>query len=681
MEFVNPRFLYGLFAVSIPVIIHLFNFRRFKKIYFTNVSFIRELKLQTQKQSRLKHLLILIMRILAIAALVLAFAQPYLPVSENIIQPLEKNAVSIYIDNSFSMEAVSKKGIMLDEAKEKAREIASVYNSSDLFQLLTNDFEGRHQRFVTREEFLELVDEIQISPVVKTLPEVFSRQQVLFSGNSATVKTAYAISDFQKQILEGDLSSVDSTLNAFLIPVEAINKDNLYIDSCWFETPVYQVNQNVKLNVRIRNSSEKNFEKIPLKLKINGQQKALASFDIQANEPAEVILSYTNYTTGIQFAELEISDYTINFDDKLWFSYMVSSFTSILCINGTSENIYLNSLFKKDSLFLFKNVNEGNIDYSDFASYQLIILNELNDVSSGIIQGLLQFVSDGGSLMVLPSEKASRESYDELMKSLNTGSYGLLDTTNTKVSYINLQHPVYTNVFDEIPENLDLPVVFQHFPIRVGVRSRQESLLELQQGGPFLNVYQVEKGKVYLFAVPFQTSFSNFPKHAIFVPTLYKIAISSVTGENLFFTIGNNDVINIRNIDLGNEQVLRIKDRDSDFEFIPEHRRMNSSIDLFPHGQVSKAGNYTLVNGEIPFRGIAFNYDRTESEMIFYTPDAIKNLMEENGIKNIQVLSSSGKPFIQTLTELSMGIRLWRWFILFALGFLLAEVLLLRFMK
>jgi len=107
MEFVNPGFLYGLLAISIPVIIHLFNFRRFKKVYFTNVSFIKELKLQTQKQSRLKHLLILIMRILAIAAIVLAFAQPFIPVSENIINPHEKNAVSIYIDNSFSMQSES----------------------------------------------------------------------------------------------------------------------------------------------------------------------------------------------------------------------------------------------------------------------------------------------------------------------------------------------------------------------------------------------------------------------------------------------------------------------------------------------------------------------------------------------------------------------------------------------
>jgi len=681
MEFVNPGFLYGLFTISIPIIIHLFNFRRFKKIYFSNVSFLKELKQQTQKQSRLKHLLILIMRILAIAAMVLAFAQPYFPVSKNIIQPDEKNAVSIYVDNSFSMQAASEQGILLDEAKDKAKEVASVYKSSDLFQLLTNDFEGRHQRFVSREEFFDLIDEMQISPVVKSLPEIISRQQVLFEGNPSKAKTAYIISDFQRDFLNRDLPVMDSSLNILFIPLESINKDNLYIDSCWFETPVHQLNQNAELKVSIRNSSAKSFEKIPVKLMINGKQKALASFDIKENGSTEVVLPYTNYDNGIQNAELEINDFTINFDDKLWFSYYVSSLTPILCINGNDENVFLNSLFKKDSLFRFENVNEGNIGYSDFSKYQLIILNELRSVSSGLIQQLIPFVHNGGSLVVLPFGRPDGPEYSALLKSFNAGSYGQLDTTDTKISYINLEHPLYSNVFDEIPENLDLPVVFQHFPIQLESRTKQETLLELQSRGPFLNVFQVEKGKVYLFAVPFNTDFSNFTRHAIFVPTLFKIAISSVIEEILYYSIGENEVINIGNIELGNEEVLHLKMLNSDFDVIPEHRRQNSSIDLFTRGQISQAGNYELVKGDQAMKGISFNYDRAESDMVFYSSDMLKQYITEKKLNNIQVLTPTGKPFVQTLSEYSQGIRLWKLFVILALAFLLAEALLLRFLK
>jgi len=447
MEFVNPGFLYGLFAISIPVIIHLFNFRRFKKVYFTNVKFIQELKLETQKQSRLKHLIILLMRILAIAAIVITFAQPFIPVSKNIIKPHEKNTISVYIDNSFSLQAESDKGILLDKVKEKAVELASVYKSSDVFQLLTNDFEGRHQRFVSKDEFTDLVEEVQISPVVKQIQEIVTRQEDIFKTNRSEKKTSYIISDFQKNIFSENLNFQDTALNIYFIPVTAVNSDNLFIDSCWFEAPVKQVNQTVKLNVSISNSSGNIYEKIPVKLLINDQQKAVASFDIEGYSSTIVELAYTNYETGIQFGLLEIDDYPISFDDKFYFSYYVSAVTPVLCINGNGENVYLNSLFGKDSTFLFKNVSVGSIDYSTFSGNHLIILNELNEISSGLIQEVSRFVDNGGSLIVFPSENVDFVSYNELLNSIKASTFSSLDTFNTKVSHINLEHPLFRIFF------------------------------------------------------------------------------------------------------------------------------------------------------------------------------------------------------------------------------------------
>ena len=79
MAFVSPIFLYGLFALAIPILIHLINFRRYKKIWFTNVKFLAEIKQERQKRSQLKQWLLLAIRLLIIASLVIAFAQPYLP--------------------------------------------------------------------------------------------------------------------------------------------------------------------------------------------------------------------------------------------------------------------------------------------------------------------------------------------------------------------------------------------------------------------------------------------------------------------------------------------------------------------------------------------------------------------------------------------------------------------------
>ena len=107
MRFLAPGFLFALLAIAIPIIIHLFNFRKFKKVYFSNVRFLKLVQIQTSSRQHLKDRLILASRILALTFLVFAFARPYIP------NPDQKNAyqeqvVSIFIDNSYSMETLNK---------------------------------------------------------------------------------------------------------------------------------------------------------------------------------------------------------------------------------------------------------------------------------------------------------------------------------------------------------------------------------------------------------------------------------------------------------------------------------------------------------------------------------------------------------------------------------------------
>ena len=679
MEFINPAFLYGLFALAIPVIIHLFNFRRFKKVYFTNVKFIEELKQETQKQSRLRHLLILLMRMLAIAALVFAFAQPFFPVENTNRDVASKSTVSIYVDNSFSMQAESGKGTLLDEAKEKALEVASAYKSSDLFQLLTNDFEGRHHRFVSKDEFVNLVEDVQISPVVRTFEEVLARQEEVFEDNSKTEKTSYFISDFQKSSLGEFQASQDTNLLLYLIPLKAVNANNLYVDSCWFQSPVQQIGQHVKLKVRIKNSSNTDFEKIPIKLEINGSQKALASLDIARNSFTEVELPFTNNDKGIQEAVISISDFPISFDDEFYFSWYVAPLVKVLCINQGNENAFVGAVLGNDSAFSLQNVAVSRLNYSSFPQYQFIILNELTNISSGLEAEIKNFVEGGGNILVLPGDNPDFENYKTFLNSMQCNYYRAIDTSMTKISYINLEHPLYDDVFDEIPENIDLPVVFKKFVITRQTRSRQETLLQLQDGSAFLNVQYVGSGKVYLSAVPFESDFSNFQQHAIFVPTLYKMAISSVMTNKLYFVIGEKEMISVRMADLKGDEVLRIKQASSNFEFIPGQLRVNGHVDLNIHNQITFAGNYLLERAGNELRALSFNYNRDESEMVFYSPDELKEVVQNEGIININVLDANNRLFSKTVRDLSQGIRLWRWFVIFALIFLAVEVLLLRY--
>src|SRR5580765_4773390 len=138
MSLVYPSFLWALSALAIPIIIHLFNFRRTTRIYFSNTRFLKQVKEETTQKRRLKQYLVLASRLLFLFFLVIAFAQPFLPAKE---QLADQRNIVIYLDNSFSMSApVSEKTRALDEAIRMATSILELFPSASKYQLITNDF-------------------------------------------------------------------------------------------------------------------------------------------------------------------------------------------------------------------------------------------------------------------------------------------------------------------------------------------------------------------------------------------------------------------------------------------------------------------------------------------------------------------------------------------------------------
>ena len=681
MLFTNPYFLFGLFAIAIPIVIHLFNFRRFKKIYFSDTSFLEELKVQTQKYSRLKHLLILLLRILAITAMVFAFAQPFIPIAgtQNTIKA--KNAVSIFVDNSFSMQSVTDQNRLLDIAKNKAKEIISAYSNSDEFQLLTHDFEGKHQHLCSKDEFLKLIDEVEITASVRKLPEIIKRQQDALSQSPQANKISYIISDFQKSISNFESIKSDSNFTAFLIPLIPQKTNNIFIDSCWFDSPVLQINKTVKLNVKIINSSETAFDKVPVKLMINGKQRAVASIDIKEKEEQILKLSYTITESGIQSGIIEITDYPIIYDDKYFFSYNVAVNIPIMIINGNEENQYLNKLYKLDSVFSVNNFNDKNIDFSIFNNQDFIILNNLKTISSGLIQELKRFADNGGSIAIFPASEIDFDSYKLLSTTLNIDIYEQKDSTDTKVEELNMQHPVYRDVFEKLPENIDLPSVFSFYSFNKNQLSRKEYLLKLLNGKDFLTSSISGKGIVYQSSVPLETNWSNFPRHAIFVPTLFNMAMQSQQGNKLSYTIGNDEVIRIKSINLNGEETMLLKGEQKGFEIIPEHKNIDNQLDISFHNQIKQAGNYHLYKGNQQITDISFNYDRNESRLDFFTSDDIQKIIKDNSLSNYKLIETKNKNLGELIKEINQGIKLWKLFIILTLVFLLAEAIIIRFWR
>jgi hypothetical protein len=688
MSFTYPAFLFALSAIAIPIIIHLFNFRKFKTVYFSNIRFLKEVKEETQAKSKLKHLLVLAARILAISFLVFAFAQPFIPVENKKVVVGDK-VVSIFVDNSFSMDAINVNGTLLDDAKKRASEIVSAYKPTDRFQLLTNDFEGKHQRLVNKEEFIELLDEVKISPASHSLSEIVTRQMDVLQNKGNEIKVSFIVSDFQKSIINIDKIRNDTAINFNFVPLIAVQKDNVFIDTCWFETPVRQFNQIEKLHVRIKNVSDKVLENNSIKLFINEIQKTPASFNIDKESETEIILSFSSKETGLQHCRIELNDYPVTFDDTFYFSFEVAKNIPVLCINSSSTDIaksespYLNKLFGSDSLFVLKNSPENKLDYSSLSNNKLIVLNELKTITSGLAQELKRFMSNGGSVLVFPNPQSDLNSYREFLLAANANYYEALDTINTKVDKVNLEHDIYKDVFDKktfSATNLNLPIVSKHYKISKTTKSNEEYLLRLQNDDVFLSKYDVDKGKLYLSSVSLQPEFSNFGKHAIFVPTLYKIGIYSQSTQPLFYTIGSDEVIESANV-LTGENVFHIRNLKSDFDIIPEHKVLDAKTEILVHNQITNAGNYNLFAGKDLISGLSFNFNRKESDLNCFTSEELKEQLVNKNFNNFSILETGTQDLKQSLMEIEQGKKLWKLCIILALLFLAVEGLLLRFMK
>ncbi|MFN6040222.1 MAG: BatA domain-containing protein [Bacteroidota bacterium] len=685
MNFLFPSFLWALFALAIPIIIHLFNFRKYKKVYFTNVRFLKELKQESESKSKIKQYLILLSRLLAITALVFAFAQPFKTSENGIVKSSGQKAVSIYIDNSFSMEAISKNGYLLDVAKSKARELAKSYSSADKFQLLTNDFEGKHQRLISKDEFLQFLDEVKLSPSHRKIEEVYKRQNDLLNRSNCQSKVSFLFSDFQRSFIANDKIEADTNISCNLIPLleKVTPGDNVFVDTCWFENPVHQAGSIQKLHAKIINKSSKDLENASLRLIINNKLISPASFSAKANEEKEVLINFSVKEFGIQNARLEIDDHPVTYDDKLFFSFSVEKRIPVLLINGENSKSgrALQAMLKGDSLFLSFEMSESAIDYNSFSKYNLIIFNDVKTISSGLQQEIKKFLSNGGSIALFPSVNSDINTYNQLFSQVGINSFGGVDTANLNCDRINFDQGFFTDVFERKTDNMDLPRIFNHYSSSRGIGNTEEVIIKLINGMPLLSHYTFSKGKLYTFSSSLDESWSNFSKHALFVPTIYKMAINSLSASPLYYETGKNNAVEVKRTDNAKESSYNIRSEDSKLSFIPETRISDNRTLLFLQQMVKNSGSYYLEFDKEKLSGLSFNYPREESVLEYFSSDELKGLFSGKNKKYFTVVDPGIKSVQLALEDLSGGTKFWKVFIILALVFFAIEIALNRLIK
>ena len=667
MIYQNPYLLYALFAIVIPILIHLFNLRKHKVIYFSSLRFLKEIKTKNKKKSRLKNILILLCRILAITFLILAFAKPFVPAKNK----SEKNDVFIFLDNSLSMDIDFGNGNLLNIAKKKAYEIIDSYPEDHNFYLITNSFLSKNNFPYTKDAIKSQIDNTNSNSAIKSFKDILSRVESVSMKNHL-----YYISDFQKStFLSSTINEMNVDCSVSFIIVENQDVTNISIDSVFIKEPIFDNNIEVVINVNLSNNSSQDIVDEVIFLFIDDKQKSQQLLSLLAGEKKTI--SFTFQTTKKRFVNghIQTNDSPISYDNKFYFSIPTVNKINVYSINENNDNIAFLSLFKKDStLFNYLSNNKGNINYNLIENQNPIILNEVISLSPGLLKSMKSFTKNGGSLIIVPPSNLDNiNNYNLMLNALNINLISNINTNNIKINKFISDHPIYKNVFLKSNEKINYPNSTRSYSINK--RNYSSQIINYANNNEFLSSFSNGSGLIYQFSSPLDESFNNFTTHALFVPTLINIANTALQIQNIYNIINENDKVIINNEIPKNELPHIILDQ---IDIIPTLKINNGVLELDINNQITKNGIYSINIKDSTVNYAAYNYKNEENNTITLSINEIEEFISKNKFSNIDILSSKNKLFKSIITEKEIGKEYWKLALILSLIFFGIEIFLLK---
>lgn len=642
MNFKHPEVLYFLFLLVIPILVHLFQLRRFKKEYFTNVQFLKELSIQTRKSSTIKKWLLLLSRLLLLTFLILAFAQPFFAAKEN-----KKNTNEMYIilDNSYSMQAKGKKGELL---KRAIQDLLEHTPEAQNFSLITNsDSYWNTDIKAVQKDLQDLKYSASPFRLDNLIAKVNARKSA-FNKDIIVITDAVGLETNQTK-------SFKKEDNVYFIIPEAEQKNNIAIDSVYIQQTLdsfYEIG--IKLS-----ANGDDFNDIPIAL--YNKNKLVAKTLIKFETNTKTI----NFTIPKEdfHGYVSVSDKGLAYDNTYYFSISKPSLTNIFSIGDAEKSKYLARIYTNDE-FNYNNFPIANLDYNLLEKQDAIVLNELKDIPQALQTTLKSFVTKGGNLIIIPAQESNVSNLNTFMANFGPLQFKTASQSDKKVTKINFNHPLFSSVFEKRIDNFQYPSTKTAF----GLNSATPSILSYDDQSPFLTSLPNDLSSVYVFAAPINKTNSNFQNSPLIVPTFYNMAQSSrKTGVNALI-IGEDQPFVVDAL-LSKDEILTVKNNAE--SFIPVQQLLNTKVKMTFNESPSEAGNFSIFNGANLVQNISFNYNRTESNLALANPDAANKFKEIDDIETV----------FNTIQTDRTDTQIWKWFVILALLFLALEVLIQKFVK
>lgn len=642
MQFKHPEILYALLLLIIPILVHLFQLRKFKKEYFTNVNFLKELSIQTRKSSKLKKWLLLTTRLLLLAFLILAFAQPFF---KSLDSSNSNNELFVVLDNSFSMQSKGQKGELL---KRAVQDLLENTPQNKKISLITNNDSFYDTNINVIEKDLQTLNYSAI-PFSLEMALTKIKNRKTFNNKDVLVITD-AIGMNKNQLLKN--KEKDQT--TFYIP-EAENLKNIAIDSVYLSQ---NLDNFYEIEVQF-SSSYNELKSIPVSLFNN--QKLIAKTILNSSKAKETI-KFTIPKEDFH-GNVSITDNSLNFDNTYYFSISKPKVSNVLSIGSVEKNNFLSRIYTQPE-FNYTNSPIETLDYALINKQDAIVLNELATIPNALQTNLKSFLEKGGNIIYIPNENSEITNTNQFLRNFGAIQFENLQVQEKKITTINFSNPLFSNVFEKKITNFQYPIISKSFLVK-GISAK---ILSLEDQSPFLSSITKSLASFYVFSAPINKQNSNFQNSPLIVPTFYKMGQNSEKNGVKSETIGSESDVLFKT-DILNNQIVSIKNKTE--EFIPSQQIMAGKLKISCSDNPTQAGNFELMQNKKAFEKISFNYDRSESRLTKPSSEMLSDLNKTESISS----------YLDKINIQRTDSQLWKWFVIFALLFLVLEIIIQKFIK
>ncbi|MBI4641688.1 MAG: BatA domain-containing protein [Candidatus Tectomicrobia bacterium] len=552
--FLNPMFLYGLTAATIPLLIHLINRRRAKLIRFPAVQFVILSDKRVARKYKIRQWLLLLLRTAAILIFVLTLARPVLTSPSDLpAQEAASSAILFILDNSLSMGYQTDQGVKFDMAREAIRTIVGDLESGVEVGVIPVSSSGEVEKLTKeKERILNRIAEIDLSYRPVEFAQAFQDAFNILKESSASQKEIIFVTDFARvgweQFSTVKLSGLDPSVKVRIIWVGNPAEDtNVALKEVALENQIFGSGMTIFLDAKVKNFGGNGVSNLPVRLILDGKPVDQRLINLSRFGETTVRFNFSFEQPGHHFGAIQLAPDHFPLDDAFHFTLTVGEKVTALIVDGdpqtsliASETFYVSNALnpekgKEGTILKPRVATVEQLEETDFKDLQVIILCNVRDLSEATRQRLTGFVRNGGGLMIFLGDKVNALDYNAHFFSTTSSLIPVRLRERVRVSGpggvsirdISVQHKAL-NIFEEDKNRESLiSAKFQEF----FAIERSEGiagitpLLMLSNGHPLLIERGLGSGKILLFTSSADLDWNDLGLRAAYLPLLHNVIL------------------------------------------------------------------------------------------------------------------------------------------------------------